>query len=277
LADSFIDLAGNMAYLPDRNILVKAKAAATKALEIDESLSEAHASLGSVKSVYEWDWVGAEREFQRAIALNASSAHTHNRYAQLLMFVGRFDQAVAESRQAQDLDPLSPTIAGDLGYDYMAARRYDDSILQCNKAIDLDPDAMWLHALLAWAHALKGNHTEAIAEYEKMGPPAYAVSAENQLIASGLGWVYAVAGRRMDAIKVIEGLRTLSLHAYVDPYWMGAIYSGLRDKDRAFDFLEKGYREHSASMAFLKADPFWDNLRSDPRYSALLRRMGLPQ
>jgi tetratricopeptide (TPR) repeat protein len=159
----------------------------------------------------------------------------------------------------------------------LAARQHDDSILQFKKAIDFEPSAMWLHAMLAWAYARKGDYAQAISEYEKMGPQGYGVSAENQLIASGLGWIYAVAGRRKDAERVIQDFNTLSSTASVDPLWVAQIYSGLGDKDRAFELLEKSYTQHSANLAFLKPDPFWDGLRSDPRYADLLRRMGLPQ
>jgi eukaryotic-like serine/threonine-protein kinase len=277
LADCYIDLGGTMGYLPHGTVFPKAEAAATKALEIDDTLADAHAAMGSVNAIYRWDWTGAEREFKRAIALNPSNAHAHSRYAQYFMFTGRFEEGVTENKRAQELDPLSPTVAGNLGYDYMVAQQYDNSILQCKKAIDLEPNAMWLHAILAWAHARQGNHAQAIAEYKKMGLQDYAVSAENQLIASGLGWIYAVGGRRKDAERVIEDFNTLSSRASVDPYWVAAIYSGLRDKQPAFEFLEKSYRQHSANLAYLKPDPFWDSLRSDPRYADLLRRMGLPQ
>jgi DNA-binding winged helix-turn-helix (wHTH) protein/TolB-like protein/Tfp pilus assembly protein PilF len=275
LADCYIDLGAIMAYLPQSEVFPRAKAAATKALEIDDTLAEAHAAFASVKGLYEWDWTGAEREFKRAIALNPNSADAHNRYGGYLMSMGRFDEGLTETIRAQDLDPLSPTVAGSLGYNYMVAHRYDDSIDQCKKAIELDPNAMWLHAILAWAYARKGMHSQAITEYEKMGPARYAVSAENQLIASGLGWVYAIAGRRKDAVRIIEDFNTLSSGAHVDPYWVAAIYAGLRDKDRAFELLEKSYREHGV-MAFLTEDPFWEDLRSDPRYADLLRRIGLP-
>jgi eukaryotic-like serine/threonine-protein kinase len=277
LADTYIRLGGDFGYLLESDVFPKAEEAAIKALEIDDTLAEAHTAFGSVKALYKWDWTGAEREYKRATALDPSNAHAHNRYALFLMKMGRFDEGLTESKRAEDLDPLSPTIVGDTGYAYMAARQYDDSILQCKKAIDLEPSATWLHAMLAWAYARKGDYAQAISEYEKMGPQGYGVSAENQLIASGLGWTYAVAGRRKDAERVIQDFNKLSSTASVDPLWVAQIYSGLGDKERAFEFLEKSYRQHSANLAFLKPDPFWDGLRSDPRYADLLHRMGLPQ
>ncbi len=138
----------------------------------------------------------------------------------------------------------------------MVAQQYDDSILQFNKAIDLEPNAMWIHALLAWTYGLRGNSGQAIVEYEKMGRPAYAVSAENQLIASGLGWIYARAGRRKDAERVIEQLNALSSVTVVDPYWVAVIYSGLGDKSRALELLEESYRQRSGNLAFLETRPF---------------------
>jgi serine/threonine protein kinase/Flp pilus assembly protein TadD len=275
IADAYVRLGGGFGYVIDEDVFPKADAAAIKALEIDDSLSEAHAAFGSVKALYRWDWIGGEREFKRAIALDPNNAQAHNRYAQLLMWTGHFEEGITESRRAQDLDPLSPMIAGDLGYEYMVARQYDDSILQCKKAIDLEPSAMWLHAMLAWTYARKGDYAQAISEHEKMGQQGFKVSAENQLTASGLGWIYGVAARRKDAERVIEQFNSLSSVASVDPYWVAAIYAGLGDKERALELLEKSYRQHSANLVYLKPDPFWDNLRSDPRYPELLRRMGL--
>jgi tetratricopeptide (TPR) repeat protein len=277
LADTYLALGGDMGYLLQSDVFPKAEAAATKALEIDDTLAEAHTAFGSVKALDKWDWTGAEREFKRAIALDPNNAHAHNRYAQFFMWMGRFDDGLSENKRAQDLAPLSPTIAADLGYDYMVAQQYDNSILQCYKAIDLEPNAMWIRAILAWTHTRKGNPAQAIAEYEKMGQQGYAISAENQLIASGLGWIYALAGRRKDAERVIERFNELSSVASVDPYWVAAIYSGLGHNNRAFELLEKSYRQHSGNLAYLKSDPFWDGLRSDHRYAVLLRRMGMPQ
>jgi eukaryotic-like serine/threonine-protein kinase len=277
LAGCYDDLAGGMAYLPPKENFPKAKVAAMKALELDETLAEAHTALGWVNWGYDWDWSSAEREFKRAIELDPSSAVAHGRYATYLVTMGRFDEGVAEGERAQELDPLSQHIVGFLGYQYLAAGRYDESVSQLKKAIELDPTATWLHAELGWAYARKGMYAQAIAEHERMGAQAYAVSGENQVVASGLGWVYALAGKRNEATRILEAFNHLPSQTYVDFYQVGAIYAGLGDKDRAFESLEKGYAERSGGMSYLKTDPFWYNLRSDPRYVDLLRRMGLPQ
>jgi eukaryotic-like serine/threonine-protein kinase len=277
LADAYVRLGGGFGYALQNDVFPKAEAASIRALEIDDTLVEAHAAFGSVKALYKWDWTGAETEYKRALALGPNNAQAHNRYGQFLVWTGRDDGGITENKRAQDLDPLSPMIAGDLGYEYMVAGRYDESILQCKKAIELEPSAMWLHAYLAWAYARKGDYAQAISEHEKMGSQGHEVSAENQLIASGLGWIYAVAGRRRDAEKVLEQFNSISSDPTVDPYWVAAVHAGLGDKGRAFELLEKSYRQHSANLAYIKPDPFWDNLHFDSRYLDLLRRMGLPQ
>jgi tetratricopeptide (TPR) repeat protein len=277
LADCYTNLGGGMSYLPPKENFPKARAAAMKALQIDGALAEGHSALGLVKWGYEWDWSGAEREFKRAIELNPNSAAAHGGYADYFLTIGRFEESLVEARRAQELDLLSPAITGDLGWHYLAARRYDESIAQMDKAIELDRNLPWLYAVLGWAYARKGMYSHAIAEYDRMGVRAYAISPENQVVASGLAWIYALAGRQSDAIKMIERFNKLASEAYVDFYCVAVIYAGLGDKDRVFEFLDKAYEEHSAGMPFLKADPFWDNLRSDPRFEDLLRRMGLPQ
>ena len=277
LADCYNDLGGGVSYLPPKDMFPKAKGAATKALEIDDTLAEAHTALGWVHWAYDWDWPGAEREYKRAIALNPSSAIAHFRYAEYLVTMGRFDEGLAESRRAQDIDPLSPRIIGGLAYHYLVAHRYDDSIAQFKKAIELYPNLVWLHAVLGWAYARKGMYAEAIAEHEKMGAQAYVVSTQNQFVSSGLGWIYGLAGKPNDALRVLQKFNELSPQTYVDFYQVGVIYAGLGDKNRVFESLEKAYAERSGQMSYLKVDPFWDNVRSDPRYVDLLRRMGLPR
>ena len=277
LADSYSTLGGGWVYLPPIDSFPKAKAAAMKALEIDDTLAEAHAALAYVVYYADWDWPRAEREFKRAIELNPNSALAHDRYAKCLNTRLRFKESMAEAQRAQELDPLSPEIVSEPGSVLLLARRYDESIAQFQKALDLNPNLPVVRALLAWAYAMKAMYPQALTEYDKIPDQDKAVAAENQLVAGGLGWVYAVSGRRADALKIAKEFRDLSSHAYVDFYFVAGIYAGLADKDEAFRLLEKGYEEHSASMPYLTVDAFWYGMRSDPRYADLLRRMGLPQ
>jgi len=274
LADAYGGLGGVLIYQPPSETLPKAKAAAMKAVELDDTVAEAHTALADAVWFYDWDWPSAEREYKRAIELNPNSAISHRFYALGLCARARFDESIAEGERAQELDPLSPT---ELPYAYLVARRYDESISRFQQALDLYPDIAWMRAELAWAYAMKGMYAQAIAEYDKIPEQAKVVAAENQLVVSGLGWVYAVSGRRADALKIAKEFKDLSSHAYVDFYVLAQIYAGLGDKDKAFRLLEKAYEEHSSNMPFLAVDPFWYGMRSDPRYADLLRRMGLPQ
>ena len=166
---------------------------------------------------------------------------------------------------------------GGLGHAYLVMQRFDESIPHFQKALELYPNAAFIRAQLAWAYAMKGMYPQALAEYDKIAESDKAVAAENQLVPDGLGWVYAVAGRRADALKIAKEVEELSSHAYVDFYQVATIYAGLGEKDEAFQLLEKGYEERSAGMLYLAIDPFWDGMRSDSRYTDLLRRIGLPQ
>lgn len=275
-ADCYTEL-GALLYLPPKETFPKAKAAALKALEIDESLAEAHAALGYAKFAYDWDWTGSESELKRAIELNPNSEDVHRAYSAYLAVRGRLDEALAEDRRALELDPLSSRLIGFMAFHSFAAGRYDDSIEQFKKALELSPEAPWLHGMLSWVYAREGEYDRAIAENEGMGPQGYAVSSENQWVAAGLGWVYAKAGHRSDALKVLSEFKELGTQAFVDDYNFAIIYVGLGDTDRAFEALERGYDERSSSMVYLKMDNFWNEVRSDSRYADLLRRIGLPQ
>ena len=277
LADSYVELGGWLTYLPPSEAGPKARAAAMKALELDDSLGEAHAALARAQYYFGWDWPSAEREFKRAVELNPNSAISHHGYSELLLVRARFDESIAEGMRALEIDPLSPQIVADLAYTYLVMRRYDEAIAQQRKALDLDPNAAWIRHDMAHAYTLKGAYAQAIAEEDKIPVQAKVVAAENKLIASGIGWIYAVSGRRADALKIAEQFKDLASHAYVDFYQVAEIYAALGDKDEAFRLLEKAYEEHSSNMPFLAVDPFWDGIRSDPRYADLLRRMGLPQ
>jgi serine/threonine protein kinase/tetratricopeptide (TPR) repeat protein len=273
LADSYAGLGGGNAYAPPRETLPKAKAAATRALELDETLGEAHAALGYAGYFSDWNWESAEREFKRAIELNPNSAVSHARYSEILGARERFDESVAEGERAQKLDPLSAQVLAQLGSAYLSTRRYDEAIAQFQSALELNPEAGIIRAQLAWAYGAKRMYPQAIAEYERIAEPERAVTEEDQTVTSGLGWVYAVSGRRADALKLAKEYKDLSSHAYVDPYNIAVIYAGLGEKGEAFRWLEKGYEQRSSGMPYLTTDPFWSEMRSDPRYADLLRRM----
>jgi eukaryotic-like serine/threonine-protein kinase len=276
LADSYSDLGGGWLYLPPSESLPKAKAAAMKALKLDDTLAEAHAALAYAE-FFDWDWPSAEREFKRAIELNPNSALSHDRYAECLKTRLRFSESMAEAQRAQELDPLSPEIASQLGNVYLYTRRYDDAIAQYRKALDLYPSAAAIRASLAWVFAVKRMYPQALAEYDKIPDQDKAVTTESQFVATNLGWIYAVSGRRADALKVVRGFNDLSKHAYVDFYQLAGIYAGLGEKDEAFRLLEKAFEQHSAAMPWLGIDVYWYGMRSDSRYADLLRRTGLPQ
>ena len=276
LADSYSTLGSGFQYLPPSDTLPKAKAAATKALELDDTLAEAHAAL-AYATFFEWDWPSAEPEFKRAIELNPNSAVSHFLYAECLQTRLRFDESMEEAQRAQELDPLSPEIVSQLAFTYLYTRRYDESIAQFQKALDLNPNLPAYRAALSWAYAMKGMNPQALAEYDKIPAQYKTVAAENQFVASGLGWVDAVSGRRADALKIAQQFRHLSSHSYVDFYLVAGIYAGLGNKDETFRLLEKAYAQHSASMVWLGMDILWYGIHSDPRYADLLRRIGLPQ
>jgi serine/threonine protein kinase/Tfp pilus assembly protein PilF len=250
LADSYSELGGDWLYLPPSDSIPKAKVAAKKALELDDTLAEAHAAL-AYATFFDWDWSGAEQEFKRAIELNSNNALSHERYAEFLRTRLRFNESIAEAQRAQELDPLSPNTVGGLGFIYLFTRRYDESIVHFQKALELYPDVAVIRAGLSWAYTEKQMYSQAIAEYDKIPDQNKAVAAENQFVASGRGWVYAVSGKRTDALKIAQEFRDLSSHSYVDFYLSAGIYAGLNEKDEAFRLLEKGYEQHAATMPYL--------------------------
>jgi len=276
LADSCVGLWGDWLYLPPNDSFPKAKAAAMKALELDDTLAEAHAALAYGK-LFDWDWMGSEQEFKRAIELNPNSALSHQRYAESLKMRMRFNEAMTEVKRAQELDPLSPEIIAGVGSVYVFTRRYDEAIAQYQKALDLNPNIPAIRAELSWAYAMKHMYPQALAEYDQIAEQDKTVAPENQFLAGVLGWLYAVSGRRTDALRIAKEFKNLSSHAYVDFYQFAWVYAGLGDKDEALRLLERGYKEHAAAMVYLGQDVAWYGMRSDPRYADLLSRIGLPQ
>lgn len=275
LADSnmYIMRLGFLRDLSPREAYLRANSTATKALEIDDNLAEAHTSLAVVKMEYEWDWAGSEREFKRALELNPNDAEAHHQYSHYLTAIGRTHESFVESLRALELDPLSLPLNAHLAWHHVNARQYDQAIEQCRKTIEMDPNFPQAHDFLAGAYEQKGMHQETIAEFQK----AISLSGNSLHIRAELGHAYAVAGRQQEALKIMDELKRLSKESYISPYDVAMIYVGLGQNDQAFEWLQKAYEERSDWMRYLKVDPRSDPLRSDSRFTELVRRVGLPQ
>lgn len=248
----------------------KARDLAEKAVKIDDTLSEAHAALAYVKRAYDWDWTGAEREFKRAIELDPNYATAHFWYGEHLTYLGRFDEGIAEIRRAEELDPLSPIISGSVGWALHMARQPDPAIEQLHRTLELDPDFAMTHFYLGMAYEGKQMYNAAIDEYRKsadlspLGPGIV-----------GLGHAYAVSGMRDQARKVLDELMKRVGKNQARPTTLAIVYAGLKDGDHAFEWMEKAYEQRAEGVVYLKAQPYFDNLRSDPRRAAFLQRIGL--
>ncbi len=225
-----------------------------------------------MKLQYQWNWAESEKEFRRAIELNPNNADIHHDYAHYLMSMDRTAEAVTESQRAVELDPFDAVLIACLGWHSLYARQYDQAIDHSLKAIRMEPDYFWAHLVLGWAYEQKSMFEQAIAEFRK----AIALTEGFPVAKASLGHAFAAAGKRREALEVIEHLAKQSKRSYVSAYDMAAIYVGLGDKDRAFEWLQKAYAEHSSLLVHVKWDPRFDPLRSDPRFQDLLRRVGLP-
>jgi len=251
----------------------KVKYAVEKAVQLDDSLPQAHLALGAFKLFYEWDWLGAERAFNRAIELDPSYADPHELYGYLLRIMGRFDEALAEIRKAQELDPASLLINGDLGVTLRLARRYDQAIEEFKKTLEMDPNFADSRCEFGLAYGLKGMYEQGIVQIKK----AVTLSGNNAQIIARLGEVYALAGNKAEAQRIIAWLQAESNKRYAPPLHIALIYATLGDGDKAFTWLEKAYDEHSCWLINLKIEAGWDKIRSDPRFDNLLGRVGLPK
>ncbi len=229
----------------------KARASAQKALEIDDTLGEVLATLAVVKEDYEWDFAGAERDFQKAIALNPNYPTAHQWYGEFLAQMGRKDESIAELRHAQELDPLSLIINKVLGGTLLFARRYDETIAQNKKLLEMDANFAPAHTDLGWCYTEKGMHDEAIAEFQK----AVALTNNSPSQLAGLAYAFAKSGKWGEAQKILEQLKKRQKDEYVDSASFATIHAALGEKDKAFASLEKSYREHSVVMLSLKGDP----------------------
>jgi len=268
LADCY-DLLCEYSDLSPKESYPKAKAAAIKALELDDTLGEAHTSLAYSLVNYDWDWRSAEKEYQRAIQLNPNYATAHQWYAECLSMLGRHIEAIAEIKRAQQLDPLSLIIDQGVGGKYLYARRYDEAMAQFNRTLELYPHFPPTHQRLGWCYAQKGMYDEAIAEMQR----AVELSGNSTQMIAALGYSYAAAGRRDTAQGIIAELERRSKESYVDHYFVATIFAALGEKDEAFALLNKACAERSYWMPWLNIDPQLDNLRSDSRFDALVQRV----
>lgn len=268
LADSYANL--GLWGLPGQEALAKAKTAADKAIAIRETLAEGHASRAFLAMSYELDWATAEREFRRALELNPSYAFAHHRYGYLLMLMRRWDQSETELKKAQELDPLSMIINANIGFRLYMMRRYDAAIAHWNNNLQMDPHFMLLHSYKGMAYVMKGQHADALASFEQ----ARSVSGDANQIAS-LGYIYGMMGRKEDAQRELARLRELAKQRFVPAFYIALLYTGLRDTDHAFEWLEKAHQERSGYLMEVHVDPMFDPLRSDPRFQRFVQRLGL--
>ena len=258
--------------VPASGVAPKARAAALKSLELDDTLAEAHTSLATVRFNYDWDWNAAASGFRRAVELNPSYATAYQRNSLYLMSMGRTSESIAEMNRAHDLDPLSISMNFSLGWRLYMAREYDQAIEQLRNTIDMDTAFVLPHLVLGQVYEQKKAYDQAIAELRR----ATELSLGSPPVLAALARTLAVSGRITEARNLLEQLQ-LSKRQYVSPFYVAIVYAGLGENERALDWLEKAYADHSNAIVFLKVDPQLDTLRSYPRFHELQRKLRLPE
>jgi DNA-binding winged helix-turn-helix (wHTH) protein/TolB-like protein/Flp pilus assembly protein TadD len=273
LAESYNRLSGYNAVSPHDGF-PKAREAALKALELDPSLAEAHAALGSVKFFYDWDWTAAEREFRAANELDPGSADSHQTYAYFLSAMGRSGEALNEMKLAQELDPLSIEKLIGIGEVHYVNRDYDKAIEQFQRSLEMDPNSGFANWAIGRALIEKRAYPEAIESLRK----SIALSGDSPDELVELARANALTGRKADALKIIEDLtRPAAERVYVAPTSIGSLYAALGEKDKAFEWYERALRERDVLLVLMKVDPMFDNVRADARFGDLMRRVGLAE
>jgi TolB-like protein/DNA-binding winged helix-turn-helix (wHTH) protein/Flp pilus assembly protein TadD len=266
------NVAAGWTYLSPSEAYPKAKAAAQKALALDGTLADSHLASAEVLHDYDWDWSGAEKEYLRALELNPSSAVGHKLYAEYLTHAGRYQEALAEIRKAQQLDPASLLTNSFVCFVYMHAREYDNAIKECRKDLELDPRFMPAHAWIADSYLFTGRFEEAAAEFKK----ALELSGNANYFLTALGMTYGLQGKKEEARKILGELKLRATQTYVSPFGLADVYIGLGDKEQAFALLEQAVRERSADLMFLADAPEFDIFHDDPRFKAIVARIGFP-
>jgi serine/threonine protein kinase/tetratricopeptide (TPR) repeat protein len=270
LADGYRAHSLSTGELPSTEFLPKAKAAAQKAIDIDDTLAEAHAALGNIMFWYDWDWNGAENQCKRALELNPNSSDAHQVYANLLSFTGRHPEALAEAKRARELDPFNLRTNALEGQYLVHAGQIDEALARFQKTFELDPNFWFAHLFAASAYIEKGMFSEAVAEARK----ARVRPGVSSHPTAFLGYALAKSGKQAEARTELAALLKLANERYVPPYYIALIYNGLGERDEALTWLERGLEQRDPRMVFLKVERKWNNLRDDPRFQDLLRRVG---
>jgi tetratricopeptide (TPR) repeat protein len=258
--------------VPPRAAMPKAKAAASRALEIDSTLAEAHVSLAYASFTFDWDWPAAVSHYDRALALNREAVNNHSYYPFYLTVAGRSEEAIAVAKGQVDRDPVSAAFSHTLAVQFALARHVDEAIAECRRTIELDPAFAVAYDVLGGALASKGLYREAVPEIAK----AVALSRGAMSLAN-LGNVRARMGQREEARRILQQLADTAKERYTPALAFAMVHVGLGENDQALNWLEKAYEERFNRLAYLKREPVWDPLRSDPRFVDLLRRINLPQ
>ncbi|UCC11818.1 MAG: protein kinase [candidate division WOR-3 bacterium] len=270
LADGY-GLLGFYDYMHPKEALARARMAASKALEIDPALAEAHNSRGFVRLFYDWDWHAAEKDFKKAIELNPHYTPAHTWYAFYFAATGNLDKAIREDKTALELDPLSITANVTLGTLYLRANQLEQARVSFLKALEMDPNLVKTHSTLGQTYILESKYDKGLAEHEK----AVNLSKRHPWNLAGLGWAYARAGRKKEALELITELESRRKTEYIRPYYFAKIYAGMAEKDHAFYWLDQAFEEHDMSLVHILSDETMSTLRSDPRFNQLVKKMGL--
>jgi len=270
LADSY-SLLTLYADARPTEVFPQAKAAAVKALELNESLAEAHNSLAYIYERYDWNWKGAEAEFKRALELNPNCAPARFWYGEFLSYSGRFEEALREMKRALELDPVSLIIHASVAWTHLMAQQADQALAQIQKTIEMEPNFAYARLILGLAYVAKGRYAEAIEEHIK----ARALSGDSVMATAALGMSYAAAGELDEAKGILEELKARSQKQYVSSYWIAALYGAMGDADKAIEMVNKAYEERSDWLINLKVGLSLGPYHRDPRTQALLKLMGL--
>jgi tetratricopeptide (TPR) repeat protein len=272
LADTYGASATN-GWISPREGYRKGQVAVKRALEIDDSLAEAHASAGALAMFHDLDWAASEREYKRAIELNPNYPISYELYSYLQLATGKLEEGLKTAQRSLEVDPQSVALVDDVAGAYYLARRYDEAIGETQKSLEMDPSHFSGPLYRGQFYELKGMHEEAIKEFQK----AIAIGGRTSGVLALLGHSLAASGKPGEAQKVLAELNEMSRQAYVSPYDLAILYVGLGDKDRAFEHLNKAYEDRAGWIINLKVEPLFDPLRSDARFADLVRRLGLPQ